>query len=342
VTPQDEARARGVTPQDEARAVRAGVGLFRLADRGVVRVTGADRVRWLDGMLSNDVAGLVPAPGRSGCHALLLTRQGRIVADLHVLLRPDALWLETRGPFVATVLATLGRFVVADDVALVDASGAWERLSLEGPAAPRVLEEALRAPLPLLDDAGADAVLADTALVVAAFGFGGLPARQLFVPAGAGRRVAAALREAGERHGMVEAGAQALEILRIEAGLPQLGVELSQEVLPAEARLERAISSTKGCYTGQEVVARMASRARVSHLLVGLALEGGELPAEGAAIELEGRQVGELTSRCVSPRAGAIALGFVRAAHAEPGTRVSVAGRPARVAALPFVPETPR
>lgn len=316
---------------DPARAARDGAALFRRADAGLVEVTGADRVRWLDGMLSNDVAGLEPGPERSGCPALLLTRKGRIVADPHVLLRPEALWLALARAAAAVAIETLERFVVADRVELADRSDAWERLALEGPAAPELLDAAAGRPLGLAPGATADAELAGTAVVVAAYGMtrGG---RQIFVPAGSAERVAAALRAAGA----AEAGSEALEILRIEAGTPRLFAELDESVLPAEAGLGHAISTEKGCYTGQEIVARLASRGRVNHRLVGLALGGAPVPAPGDAIRDGEREVGEVTSACLSPRAGAVALGFVRATSAAPGTRLDVAGRPARVSPLPF------
>ena len=138
-----------------------------------------------------------------------------------------------------------------------------------------------------------------------------------------------------------KAEALSLEVLRIEAGRPRFGAELGEETLPAEVRLgESAVSFTKGCYTGQEVVARMASRGRVGHLLVGLALEAGDapLPAPGTQLRREGTAVGEVTSSARSPEAGPIALGFVRAAHAGPGARLELAsGGEARIVELPIV-----
>jgi aminomethyltransferase len=325
-----------MTAADEARAARAGAGLFHLPDRGLVEVSGADRERWLNGMVSNDVAALAPGPERSGCPALLLTRQGRIVADLHVLLRGERFWLETAGAAVAKLVAVLGRFIVADRVELRDASAEVDRLGLEGPAAARVLEAACGRPDDLAPDAAADLEIAGVPVVAAAFGVGGGPARQLFAPAGTGVKLAAALEAAGGPFGLVAGGPDALEILRIEAGTPRLGAELSEEVLPPEARLERAVSRRKGCYTGQEVVERLASQGRPSHLLVGFRFEAGPPGALPAEVRSAGRKLGEVTSACVSPAEGAIGLGYVRAAHAEPGTSVEVDGRPARVAALPF------
>ncbi|MDH3212480.1 MAG: aminomethyl transferase family protein [Myxococcales bacterium] len=322
---------------EQAAAVRRGAGLFRIAHRGLVAVEGADRVRWLDGMVSNDVAALAEGPERSGCQALLLTRQGRIVADLQVLWREAALWLDTESGAVAALMERLERHIIADAVTLADRSGAFARLGLEGPAVPAILERALEAPLSLAPDACADVRLAGVPGVAAAYGWSGEAAFQLFVPAEAGESVAAALGEAGAAEGLVEAEAEALEILRIEAGRPRLGADLDESVLPAEAGLERAISTLKGCYTGQEVVARLASQGQVAHQLVGLSSEGPALLAVGSAVRAGEQRIGEVTSACLSPVAGAIALAYVRRSHADPGTEVSAGGATARVVALPFV-----
>jgi len=184
---------------------------------------------------------------------------------------------------------------------------------------------------------------------VARFGWSGELGFQLLLPRASEPAVASALLEAGAESGLVEADAEALEILRIEAGMPRLGHELSEDVLPDEARLSRAISYTKGCYTGQEIVARLHSRGQVNHLLVGIEFSQGEAPAEGAEIwpcasgaagtdakPGGDRAIGELTSIAHSPEAGWIALGFVRRAHAEPGTHVRIGDHTVRVSQLPF------
>jgi len=316
--------ARPRTPQEVAEAVRRGAGLFRLEHRGLVAVAGADARRWLDGMVSGEVSALAPEGPTRHCYAMLLTPIGRIVADLHVLALPAGFLLELEREAVAAVLARLERYVIADDVQLADATPEWVRMGLEGPAAPDVRARAWPA-------------LAERGVVSAEYGWSGERAWQLFVPAAAAEAVRADLLEAGEAHGLVEAGLEALEILRIESGTPRLGAELGEEVLPPEARLDHAVSTTKGCYTGQEVIARIRSRGQVKHLLVGLAFPGGTPPAPGDPIEAGGRRIGEVTSAARSPRAGAIALGFVSRPHDAPGTEVRVAGRAAVVAALPFV-----
>jgi folate-binding protein YgfZ len=321
-----------------AARIRRGAGWFALSDRGLLCVRGADRVRWTNGMVSNDVASLAPGTDRSGCHALLLTAQGRIVADLHVLAREDELWLELAGEVLPDVAKRLERFVIADDVTISDASGEWRRFALEGPRAPELLARAAGAPVAIASDSGTEVSIAGALVVACAWGWSGEAAYQLFVPATAAERVERAIAAAG-RGDLEAADAEVLEVLRIEAGTPRQGRELSEDVLPAETGLVgRAVSTTKGCYTGQEIVARMESRGSASHRLVGLRCDASDAdpPAVGAAVIAGGQSIGSVTSACRS-QAGAIALGFVRNAHAAPGTAVEISGARAHVANLPFV-----
>jgi len=320
-----------------AVATRRAAGLFALPERGLVEVAGEDRVRWLDGMLTNDVTQLAPGNERSGCRALALTRKGQILADVRVWLRPTALWLETDAAAIPGLLAHLGKLVVADAVRLASVGPAQGLLALEGPASRDVLERAAGGGVTLAEGAVAEIEIAAAPVVVAAYGETGEAAFRLAAPAGAARRVALALAEAGRPQGLVIGSGEAFEILRIEAGTPRFGAELGPDVLPAEARLEAAISFDKGCYTGQEIVARIESRGQVRRRLVGLRLPGESAPAPGAPIEVGALAVGEVTSGCVSPVCGAIGLGFVRVPHDAPGSELVVGGRPARVVALPFV-----
>ncbi len=324
-----------MTPPDTA-SVRRSAGLFRLPDRVVLRVRGADRVRWLNGMLTNDVSNLSPGPERSGCHALLLTHQGRVVADFHVLWREAELWLETAASALLPVRERLGRFIVADAVELSEPTPALARLALEGPGAASYLARVTGVRPELSPGSCADVTIAGAGAVVARYGFSGEDAYQLFVAGDHVESVFQALAEAGGDD-LVLADEVLLEVLRIEAGLPRIGAELDESVLPSEARLDAAVSTTKGCYTGQEVVARIASQGRVKHLLVGLQAQGAEAIEVGGAVFADEKRVGEVTSSCFSPDAGAIALAFVRRTHEAPGTELRVGERAVRVTTLPFV-----
>lgn len=323
-----------------AAALHEAAGLFRRVDRGVIAVRGSDRVRFLQGQLTNDVASLDPAGPNAARPALVLTREGRIVADFHVIARADAFWLETDAAAVAPAIARLEKFVIADDVTIADESAAIARISVEGARAFAVVADAAdtggfaptEGDVVALRIGGAD-------VLAGAWSSGSEPGVQLFVARDEEARVLAALRAAGTRHGLVEPGLAALDVLRVEAGLPRFGFELGPDTLPAELGLvERTVSFTKGCYTGQEVVARMHSRGRVGHRLVGIVLDGGVLAEPRAELRAGGSRVGEVTSVARSPRAGAVALGIVRHGFDAPGTPIDAAGRPARVVALPFAP----
>jgi aminomethyltransferase len=307
----------------------SAAALFRLPERGLIEVSGADRARWLDGMISADVKSAQPGDGAWG---LLLTRQGRVVADLHVLVRAESFWLELERAGVATVIERLSGYVIADDVRLADRSDDFARFALEGPRAAEPLAAASGEPLALAKHAWREVAIAGARPVVAAYGFTGQPAFQLLVPVAAAEKVEAALHAAGAD----AASPDLLERLRVEAGTPRLGHELDESVLPAEAGLEDAISTSKGCYTGQEVVTRMRTRGRAAHRLVGLRFAGAQLPERGAPIEAAGARVGQVTSAVRSPELGAIGLGYVRAELALPGASVRVAGAPAHIAALPL------
>jgi folate-binding protein YgfZ len=333
-----------VSAHDAAKravAARRGAGVFALRDRALIAVRGRDRVRWLDGMVSNDVARLRPGRSASGCYALLLTPQGRIVCDFHVLARGDEIWLETDAHGVSEVVARLERHIIADDVTLDDRSAEIARIGVEGAAAPQLLARALGESPQLASECADDFSCAGHRICVAAFGWSGAPGFQLIAPAGAESSLASALRAAASPGtNVVEGDAEVLEILRIEAGIPRLHRELDEDVLPAEAGLmARAVSLEKGCYTGQEIVARIHSRGAESHHLVALRFAGAE-PGAGTELRAGGRVVGSVTSSCRSATAGPIGLGFVRRPFDAEGSELEANGVVARVAAAPLVART--
>jgi len=316
--------------------VRSAAGLFRLDHAGLVEVTGSDRVGWLNGMVSNDVAALEPGRERSGCHAVLLTNRGAIVADLHVVLREDRFWLLVERDAAAGAISALDKFIVADDVTLTDESDAWAQWTLEGPVGAQVFE-ALGIDAALEVGCAAEVEIAGHTVTLVAIGLSGEWARRIVARADARAAVETALLGAGASDGVELGDAATLEMLRIEAGTPRQGRELDEDVLPDEARLDSAISTTKGCYVGQEIVARLRSRGQVNHLLVGVRFEGEGAPPIDADLRVGEKRTGEITSVARSPRIGWIALGYVRREHSEPGTVVEAEGRAGTVAALPFV-----
>jgi folate-binding protein YgfZ len=262
------------------------------------------------------------------------------VADLHVGRLGERFWLESTRSEIPRISMALDRFIIADDVNLVDLSEEFAVWGLEGPLAGQILSAAIGGGtnLPAADCWG-EVNIAGADVVVGAFGWSGESAYQLWVAPGAKDVVAEAL-DAAAGSPLIKGDETALEVLRVEAGIPALGSELDEEVLPPEARLERAIATDKGCYVGQEIVARLRARGQVNHLLVGLKFEPDTKASVGVALSSGGKSTGEVTTLVESPDLGRIALGYVRRDHAEPGTVVDFEGGHGTVAALPFVVST--
>jgi folate-binding protein YgfZ len=314
----------------EYAALRGGAAVVDLGFRTVVRVTGADRVTFLQGMLTNDVASLAPG---SGCPALLLTIQGRVTADVRVAVLEDAVLLDVDVRARAGLLEALEQLLIADEVELGDPITPLELIGLEGPAATEVLggmAGSLAAHAHAAVEVGNVSVRAQRASEVRGPGF------VLLVPADAATVVWDALVAAGAR----PCGMDALEGRRVEVGVPRIGLDMDGSTLALEVPVEDAISATKGCYLGQEVVARGTARGHVNRRLVALRLDGPE-PPPGAHLVRDGKEAGRLTSVARAFGAGGLAaLGLVRREQWEPGTELRVqhghAVTLARVATLPL------
>ena len=316
------------------RAAHTGAVLADRSVRGRVRLTGTDRLSYLQGVLTNDVAALAPG---TGCYAALLTPQGRMISDMRVLELGEATLLDLPGEASERVAAQLANFVFTEDVAVENISQTLSHIVIVGSASAQAL-----AVSPLRPFENRRLRVADVDVLVAGNDDFGLPAIDVFVDAGMKSTVVARLVAGG----VIQVGDDGLETLRIEAGVPRFGVDMDQDTIPLEAGIEdRAISLTKGCYVGQEVIIRVLHRGhgRVARRLVGFTLpESGQVPPRGEGVHSGGRQIGSVTSSTWSPAlACPIALGYVHRDFVEPGTRVQIGKEPAIVTALPFsVPAT--
>lgn len=294
------------------RAMREGAGVLDRSERAKVTIAGADGPEYLQGQLTNDVESLSPG---EGAYAALLDRKGHIQADMRVLRLTDGpeLWLDLEPEALDAALKHLRMYAIGRELEISDVSGEWAITSVIGPAAGAVSgfeglgpEHAHR-----FDDSGGIEVLG-----VATPGGVDLLTRTADTGALRARLLAA--------EGAEEVTAEAAEIVRIESGRPRFGRDFGPEAMPAEAGVvERAVDFEKGCYIGQEPVARLHYRGRPNRTLRGLHLSG---PAEpGAAIRLDDKEVGSIGSSCVSPAHGPIALAVLRR-EAETGGTVEVDG----------------
>lgn len=303
------------------RQVREECGLLDRSGRGKLMVSGSEAAEYLQGQLTSDVEALAPGEGQ---YAALLDRKGRVQADMRVL-RPGAeeIWIDTEAAALGPAQRHLEMYKIGRDVAIAELTAERAILSLLGPRSAE-----------LAGTAGLPENSCETASVggVECLAVGTLWGIDLIVKAAEAGTVRAALATAGAP----EVGEAVAEVLRIEAGRPRFGAELGPETMPAEAGIvERAVSFTKGCYIGQEPVARLHYRGRPNRTLRGLELSA---PAEpGAPLRLGEKEVGTVGSACLSPARGPIALAIVRR-EAEPGAELAVGedGVTARVADLPF------
>lgn len=323
------------------RAVREGAGVAVRADRARFRLWGKDPARMLHGLVTNDL--LNAAPGQ-GVYAAMLTPKGRMIADLRAFRRAGGdVLVSVAAEARAGVAEHLKKFVPPMFARWEDATDSIAEIGVYGPRAREVLAGVLGAmELPGEEDAFTEASFADAAVLAAMTREAGLEEGfDLFV----GTDAAEGLREA-LRAGAAPVGSGALETLRVEAGRPRYGIDMTEETIPTEAfqsagLMERAVSFSKGCYTGQEVVVRIAHRGHVNRHLRGLLLGDAPVPPQRTPLfhPETGKEVGWITSAVVSPLFGqTIALGYVRR-EVEPGGGVRVGaaeGGDAVVAAIPF------
>ena len=315
---------------DEDRALRMGAALFDASAREVVRLTGPDRVSFLQGMVTQDVEALAVG---SVADAALLTPKGAMVSDARVVKRPDDLLLLTEPGYGSVVLGTLERYLISEDAELSEATAGFGQLSLVGPEAEARAAQALGLGPP----AGAALRPFDAAPGTTAWALPQgllLPGVDLLVPADALGAVFDRLLDAGA----TPVGLAALEVLRVERGTPRFGADMDERTIPLEANLQRAIHYQKGCYIGQEVIARATFRGHVNRHLVGLRFGAGTPPAPRTELFAGDRRVGWVTSVVQSPRLGAIGLGYAHRDVSGAGTELALAGGAgsARVEALPF------
>lgn len=305
------------------RALHDAAGFLVRTERGRIVLRGADRKEYLQGLLSNDILALEPG---GWCYATLLTAQGRMISDMRVFDLGDLILLDLEAGVTPSVVEHLTKFVITEDVNVEDTTSASKQIGVYGPHARdvvrRATSQAAAAPLFVIQSSNI-----------------GIDGVDLIVPADSVDAFVENLSAAGA----VPVDASTAETTRIEAGIPRFLVDMDDTTIPLEAGIESsAISMSKGCYVGQEVIVRVLHRGggRVAKRLVGLLIDGGPVK-RGDRIHAGEREAGRITSVADSPRVGKqIALGYVQRDFIEAGTNVTIrtpeGETPAVVARLPF------
>jgi folate-binding protein YgfZ len=342
-------------PQAEYAALHKACGLMDLPQRGVLEVSGKDRLPFLNNLLTNEVWSKQTKSGLAagqGVYALFLNTKGRIVVDMNVLERGDRTLLEMDGRMVESIAAAFEKYRFSEQAQFVDRTGTLHQMGLYGPASREVLSGALGSGAPVLEALGSAQVkLFDVDVVVYRDDVVGRRGYVLIVPTESAKAIWMNLLakfgdspEIGRRL-LRPVGWAAFNAARIEAGQPIFGIDFDESVLPAETgQFNRAVSVTKGCYLGQEVVARMYARQQVARQLAGIRMEGDALPIAGAKIfDDQSNEIGGVTSSTLSPVLSntAICLGYLKRPFFAPKTIVNVPAegslRKGTVAELPFV-----
>ena len=332
-------------------SARERAGLIDRSDRGKIAVAGNDHAPFLHAMLTNDIAALRPG---TGCYAALLTPQGRLITDVRVIELGEMALLDMHRSMARPFIERMDQFIFSEDVRLGDLTEALDEIRVVGPEAARVVAGALREAsgerdLPSAGDLAGFAEFRSLRLpfrgsvaVLAATSDAGVAGFDLYTE----RTDAEIVRRAVTEAGATLLSDETAEVLRVEAGIPAFPLDMDTETIPLEAGIEgRAISFTKGCYPGQEVIIRILHRGhgRVARRLVGLSIGGkNEVPARGDTLRAGEKEVGRVTSAVLSPALGRpIALGYVHHDFAEPGTSVVIVHGgthlEATVTRLPFV-----
>lgn len=321
----------------EYQAVRQKVGVADLSHQTAFLITGKDRIPFLQNLISNDLNPLEPG---KGLYATLLTAKGRVLSDFYVYRLPEAFLMDVEWTNVKKTFDELMRFKFRSQIKIETPS--WGRLLVSGPQA-RPLLEALLGPLPIREEKACLQTEHDgTTLLCVKQSTTGGEDYHLYVPMEGLEKLWERLFSAGGAFGLHPFGQSTLETLRIEAGKLRYGIDIDEHIIPIEAGLEKeAISYTKGCYPGQEVMARIQTYGHVNKHLMGLTIEGSGLPQREDKIFQEEKELGWITSATWSPsRSKVIAMGYLRPQIAIPGTVVEVeiaqTRKPAQVSALPF------
>jgi folate-binding protein YgfZ len=319
----------------EHEAATKAIGVVDRSLIGKVTVTGRDRQAFLQGMLSNEVKSLQPGQGTA---AAFLDAHGKVMVLLEVYVLDDRLLLALPPGLTERTLERLDKFLISEKAYFEASDDSFAVLAVEGSGADSLLSSLCGRALDLAPFHHGEVSIAGAPVRVIRRSETGGPGFQCWTMPFHGAPLWQALVAAGAK----PVGEEALNVLRVEAGTPRYGHDVDETVILPETRLEQLVSYNKGCYIGQEVVARVKYRGHVNRALSGLTLDGDRVPAAGASVLGEDKEIGRITSSVRSIALGRpIALGYVRREYFAPGTAVTVrdgdALLPARIAELPFV-----
>jgi folate-binding protein YgfZ len=315
----------------ERNLVRERCGIIDLSNRGGIRFTGKDRQSFLQGMLSNDTRRLEPG---QGIYATFLEPKGHMLGDLTLYAFDDYYFADTEPGMENSLVRALDRYLIREKVKIAGEGDSSDLTGLSGPKAKAILAAVFPDLAPIAGPFGCAVAERDGAAVeVMRRDFTGEESFLLRCEPEAAAPLWKALTEAGAE----PFGQEALEVLRVEAGIPRYGVDTSQETIPLEAGLFFGISRDKGCYVGQEIIERIASRGHTNRRLLPIRFAAGPVPTGRVSLFLGEKEVGYVTSGVASPGSeGPVGLGYLRREAAAPGTRLRAVWEGGEIEAEPL------
>jgi len=318
--------------QEEFAALRGACGVYDLGFRAKISLSGGDRVRWLNGMVTNNVRDLAV---RQGVYAFLLNPQGHILGDLYAYNRGESITVDTDAGQLEKILATFDHYIIMDDVEVANLSEKMTALGIAGPKAREVMQKA-KIDLPALQPLQVHEIQCDcdcgciNCTIVRTDN--AIESYEIWLTADHVRPLWNQLVKAGAS----STGSEAIELQRIASGIPRYGVDIRERDLPQETEQARALNFNKGCYVGQEIVERIRSRGAVHRKFTGFVIDSAAQIGAGSKVVAGDKEVGEVTSAASLPGGTkTVALGYIRREVGVPGREVTIGSVKAVVAQLP-------
>ncbi|HXR76633.1 MAG TPA: glycine cleavage T C-terminal barrel domain-containing protein [Bryobacteraceae bacterium] len=305
--------------------LRESAAWIDTSNYGEIRATGEDRARLLNAMATNDIKSLDPG---EGCYSFFLNAQGRILGDAVIFNLGESLLIHTEPETRPKLQEHIEKYIIADDVTLSDETEQWATIGLEGPESAEKLK-AISATLPNRDFG----VALWGGGFVAKISATGAPGYRMFCPATQHSHLVDTLKTAG----LEQADGEAMNIVRLEHGKPRYGVDITERYLTQETNQMHAVSFSKGCYLGQEIVERVRSRAQIHRVLTSVRVNCRVAPVPGTKLKVDGKDVAEITSAAFSPALNeVVALAYVRVEQVQAKSEMVVDNTmPIRTAYIP-------
>ena len=328
---------------EEHLNVRKGAGIIDLSQRGKLRISGKDRVIFLQKILSQDINKIKPF---TGAYSTLLDVKGKMLAYMCILADEDSFLIDLEPGLAEKVFQILNRFLFREDVKIDDVTEQYGLLSIQGPASGQLLNKVCRTETGNMQECSHSNVIVNGVnCKVEKTSFTGEDGHSIYCPSGSMTQLWNYILSAGVDFQLKPFGLNALETLRIEAGIPLFNVDMDEHTIPVEANLDKAISYDKGCYIGQETIARIKFRGHVNKTLTGFLINEDVVPAKGdkvtGLIENTEHEIGIITSSCLSPSLNRpIAMGYIRILHNKPDEVIYIEANSKKISAkitnLPF------